>query len=121
MSLDKTTNRLLQFADTGKNATVRSAVFQLTKPALHGTQPKGADWCEVKLEPRMFFQQGFHLWCASCNRGYGARSGRASAAALAVCDPVPGSAFFFISRQHQRVIRRIQAKAHIIENLLSKV
>ena len=37
--------------------------FQLTKPALHGIQPRGAGWCEVKLESGMFFQPGFHLWC----------------------------------------------------------
>ncbi len=63
MSLDKATNRLLQFADTGKNATVQSTAFQLTKPALHGIQPGGAGWCEVKLEPGMFLQPGFYLWC----------------------------------------------------------
>src|SRR5690554_8047239 len=63
MSLDKATNRLLKFADTGKNATVQSAAFQLTKPALHGIQPGGAGWREVKLEPGMFVQPGFHFWC----------------------------------------------------------
>lgn len=63
MSLDKATNRLLKFADTGKNATVQSAAFQLTKPALHGIQPRGAGGCEVKLEPEMLFQPGLHFWC----------------------------------------------------------
>jgi len=62
MSLDKATNRLLQFANTGKNATVQSAAFQLNKPALHGIQPRGAGWSEVKLEPGMFFQPSFHFW-----------------------------------------------------------
>ena|SRR5690554_3841080 len=114
MSLDKATNRFLQFADTGKNATVQSAAFQLTKPALHSIQPRGAGWCEVKLEPGMFFQSGFHLRCfvsravqnqmkvllfrcfsinlsQKIKKLFGAVT---LCAALVECDPVPGSAFF---------------------------
>ena len=56
-------NRRLEFAHTGKDPTVQSAAFQLTKPAFHGIQPGGAGWCEVELEPGMFLQPGFHLWC----------------------------------------------------------
>jgi len=42
---------------------VQSAAFQLTKPTLNRVQPRSAGGYEVKLEPGMFFQLGFHFCC----------------------------------------------------------
>jgi hypothetical protein len=63
MGFDIPANRCLEFAHAGKDSTVQSPTFQLTKPAFNGVQPGGTGGREVKFKARMFLQPGFNFRC----------------------------------------------------------
>lgn len=54
-------DRVLQVAHAGVTASANALCGDLCEEALDKVEPRGASWCEMQLETRMFLQPGLHL------------------------------------------------------------